>query len=134
MKELTWLLALSLAAVLVALVVAPQLVALTLWLGASWAPTATLRIAAHASFELPLWGTGVGLFAIARRLGWLYSVRAAVLVTLAAPLAEGMLAVAIGRIPPGFSTPTGMAVRAVVAALALAGAVLLARRRGLGNA
>ena len=128
MKRLGWLLTLALAAMVLALIVAPMLVQLVVLVGGAWAPVWPLRILSHVGYEGGLWGTGLGVFWVARRLGWLSTTAHAVTLVVAAPVCESVLAWVLGRVSPGFSTLPGGAVRLVVSAVAVAAAVALARR------
>jgi hypothetical protein len=129
MKSLGWLLTLALTTAVLALIVAPLVVQGLVVLGAEWAPAWPLRIAALLGYESVLWGTGVGAWLVAYRLGWLSKGGHAVALILAAPVSETTVALALGRLPPGFSTLPGVVVRVVVAVTALAVVVMLARRR-----
>jgi len=112
-------LASSLLASIVGLIVAPMATQTIVWLCPRSLPAFMVRISAFGAYELGLWGSGLALYVVARRVGWLAGSFAALMVTSAPAAAETTLALALGRWPPGFSTWTGALVRVSVATLVL---------------
>lgn len=121
------ILAAGLVAAIVGVIVAPQALAVVVWLSASWLPDWAARPLAHGAYELGLWGSGLATFLVAQRFGWLSGRRAAVLVSLGPALCETALPLAFGLLAPGIASWTGFVMRLLVGAPILFAAVRLAR-------
>lgn len=118
--RLGWLLTLSLAAVVIAILASPQIVFVLDRLAGDWLPPPLLQPLRHVGFEAGLWGSGIATWLVARRLGWLSGRGFAVALVVAPVVAETLVMLALGRVPGGFATWTGGLARLAVGAAAVA--------------
>jgi hypothetical protein len=115
-RRISLCLTLALVAVVVSLVVAPQMVLVSVWL---LPPQAAL-----VAQELGLWGSGLAACIVARRLGWSASFGEALAVLVAPLLGELATAAMFGALPAAYHTVPA----AVLRVLAAAGAIALLHR------
>ncbi len=109
----------GLVAGIVGIIVAPQALAVAVFVAGDWLPTIPARIVGHAAYEAGLWGSGLATWLVVQRIGWLRGRRFAVAVVVSPMLVETALALSYGRLAPGFSTWTGFLVRSVIGAAAI---------------
>lgn len=134
MKRWAWLVPLSLLAALIGLVAAPQALFVVDWLVSGWLPLAAVVFLRHAAYEAGLFGSGLTVWIIARRLGWLAGVRPAVLLVLSPAVVEGALFWLLHRWPPGLASVSGAVARAVVGIAAVGWAIYSARHATAAHA
>ncbi len=120
MKRLSLTLTLGLTAAVIGVIVGPQSLFVGTWLFEGWLPVRLMGIVELAAFEIGLWGSGLAVCLVGRRLGWITRRVPALIVTASPVLAEGAWAAAIGEISPGLGTALGIVMRLVVAIPAIA--------------
>lgn len=108
--------AFALIAGIVGIIVAPQVLAVAVFLAGHWLPTMAARILGHTAYEAGLWGSGLATWLVVQRIGWLRGKRFAISIVVSPAFLETALALSYGRVAPGFSTWTGLLVRLAVGA------------------